>query len=112
MNCRFGWIASLVLLAGLPNLGRSENTPFTVELELSGKRVEGTPLAWSKSDVFLLSRDGHLLTFHPNEAKKYRKTSDHFVSFSPNDMRSQLKAEFGRDFDVTSTRHYLVVHPR
>ncbi len=112
MNCRIDWIAPLVLLASSPNWVGAENTPFTVELELSGKRVEGTPLAWSKSDVFLLARDGNLLNFHPNEAKNYRKTSDHFVSFTPNDMRSQLKSEYGREFDVSSTGHYLVVHPR
>jgi hypothetical protein len=111
MNRLTGSILSFVLLT-TSAMVRGENSPFTVELELSGKRVEGTPLAWSNSDVVLLARDGHLLNFHPNEAKRYRKTSDHFVSYSTNDMRSKLKTEFGRDFDVTSTRHYLVVHPK
>src|SRR5687767_11998699 len=85
---------------------------FTVELEVEGQRIEGTPLAWSKSDVFLLARDGHLWTFHPSDASRYRRTSDHFTSFSANDMRRTLKMEFGRQFDVSGTGHYLVVHPK
>lgn len=90
----------------------AENKAFTVEIEVEGRRVEGTPLTWSKSDVVLLARDGYLWNFSANEAKNYRKTSDQFSSYSPNDMRAQLKAEFGRTFDVSSTGHYLVVHPK
>ena len=112
MNCRRSIWLTLLVLSTSTHFTFAENTPITVEVELGGKRVEGTPLAWSKSDVFLLARDGNLLNFHPDEAKKFRKTSDHFVSFSANDMKYQLKSEFGRDCDVSSTRHYLVVHPR
>jgi hypothetical protein len=102
----------LFVLATFAPAAYAENASFTVEMELSGRRVEGTPLAWSKSDVFLLARDGHLLNFHPKEAKNFRKISEHFVSYTPIAMRSQLQEEFGRQFDVSSTGHYLVVHPR
>jgi hypothetical protein len=86
MNCRAILLTLLPLFLNAHAIF-AEKTPITVEVELGGKRVEGTPLAWSKSDVFLLARDGNLLNFHPNEAKKFRKTSDHFLSFSPNDMK-------------------------
>jgi hypothetical protein len=112
MRYSSGCVLCLFVLVFATKEAAAENTNFTVELELAGKRVEGTPLVWSKSDVFLLARDGHLWTFHPNEAKNYRKTSDHFVSLTINDMRARLKTEFGRNFDVSSTGHYLVVHPR
>jgi hypothetical protein len=92
--------------------GYAAEQQMLVELELEGKRIEGTPLAWSKTDVFLLARDGHLWNFSPSEATRYRKIADQFSSLSPNDLRGSLKSEFGRDFDVASTGHYLVVHPK
>lgn len=103
--------AALLLLGSLSTASTAWAQKFMIELELSGRRIEGTPLVWSKSDVFLLARDGYLWNFHPSAAAKYRKTSDHFTSLSPGDMRGTLKAEFGRHFDVSGTAHYLVVHP-
>jgi hypothetical protein len=84
---------------------------FTIELTVDGQRVEGTPLAWSGSDVFLLARDGHLWNFAPDQAANYRRTSGEFRGLSAADMRGQLKREFGAAFDVSGTGHYLVVHP-
>jgi hypothetical protein len=103
-------LLSLTTLLVVSNVARAEK--FMVELEVDGQRVEGMPLAWSKSTVLLLARDGHLWNFHPSDAAKYRRTSDHFTSLSANDMRGSLKSEFGRSFDVSGTGHYLVVHPK
>jgi hypothetical protein len=100
------WAAALVSFC------RADGQHPLVEVDLDGRRIEGTPLAWSKTDVFLLARDGHLWNFDPKSAANYRKVSDHFTSYSPNDMRTALRTEFGREFDVSGTGHYLVVHPK
>ena len=111
MNRSFLGVVTLFAgLLAISNVSRAEK--FMVELEVDGQRVEGTPLAWTKSTVFLLARDGHLWNFHPSDAAKYRRTSDHFTSMSASDMRGGLKIEFGRHFDVSGTGHYLVVHPK
>lgn len=99
----------IVCCAVLPaRLGAQQ---YTVELELQGRSVQGTPLAWSASDVMLLGRDGYLWNFAPGEVKGFRKVSDGFRGYSQADMRAQLAAEFGRGFDISGTGHYLVVHP-
>lgn len=103
-------LAGILVFAAWPRSAAGERP--LIELELEGRRLEGMPLAWSKSDAFLLARDGHLWNFRPGDATKPRKISDHFTSLSPNDMRGTLKAEFGKGFDVSGTGHYLVVHPR
>lgn len=105
-----GWLLTLICCSGGVVHGASPT--ILVELEVGGRRLEGAPLAWSASDVLLLARDGRLHNFHPGEARNYRKKSDHFVSYSSGDMRSQLKSEFGKGFEVSQTGHYLVVHPR
>ena len=85
--------------------------PITIELELNGQRIEGSPLLWSGSSVHLLARDGKLFEFHPHQAKNFRKTGAGFRSYSQGEMRAELIREFGRGFDVSGTGHYLVVHP-
>lgn len=102
----------MLLVLSVIASAESRAEKFMVELEVAGKRIEGTPLVWSNTDVFLLARDGHLWTFDPKQAERYRRTADHFTSLSAADIRSTLKEEFGRQFDVSGTGHYLVVHPR
>jgi len=85
--------------------------PFTIELDLNGRHIEGSPLVWSNSNVHLLARDGSLFEFRPQEAKNFRKLGAGFRSYSQGEMRAELIREFGRGFDVTGTGHYLVVHP-
>lgn len=98
------WLASLVSAA--------HGQKWSMELELRGQRWEGSVLRMSDEQVFFLERGGRLLEFRPSEPKNYRKTSTGFRSYSQSEMRGQLLREFGRDFEVSGTGHYLVVHPR
>lgn len=82
-----------------------------VRVELSGRPLAGMSLFWSKSDAVLLSRDGRLWFFRPGEAQNVRRTQDEFRAFTSTRMVSELAAEFGAQFEITSTGNYLVVHP-
>ena len=73
--------------------------------------VEGTPVAWSDDRVLLLSRNGSLWQFAPQQAQDYRLISHHFRPYSQSEMRGQLLREYGDRFDVSGTGNYLVVHP-
>jgi hypothetical protein len=42
----------------------------------------------------------------------FQQTTTHFSSYSSSAMQARLRQEFGRELEVTSTGHYLVVHPR
>jgi len=83
----------------------------TVQLQLDGTLVEGTPVAWSDNRVLLLSRNGFLWQFAPQQAQDYRLISQHFRPYSQSEMRGQLLREYGDRFDVSGTGNYLVVHP-
>jgi len=84
----------------------------TLSLDLDGQRLEGNPIFWNSSEMCLLSRDGTLKVFDPHQAKNVRTTSGTFYSYSSNEMRASLYREFGKNFDVSGTGHYLVVHPK
>ena len=55
---------------------------------------------------------GKLYEFNPKTAKEAQKTSPRFFGYSPSEVKGQLQKEFGKQFDVSATRHYLVVHPQ
>jgi len=85
---------------------------FMFSVNVEGQVLEGKPLAWNAKQFFLLGRNGQLHEFHPKRATNAKKTSSHFAGYSFAEMRSQLQQEFGQLYDVSTTQHYLVVHPR
>ena len=87
-------------------------TQMTMEALVHGQRVEGSPLAWSGSKVYLLTRNGAMTEFSPGEAQDYHKTSESFSPYPPSMLRGMLQQEFGPKFDVTGTGHFLVVYPK
>ncbi len=79
---------------------------------VDGQMLEGRPLSWSADQMLLLGRDGQLYDFNPKLAKEAKKTSPRFFGYSPSEMKTALQQEFGKRFDVSTTRHYLIVHPQ
>jgi len=85
---------------------------FMFRATVDGEKIEGKPLAWTDSQMYLLGRDGRLHSFDPQEAKDANKTSPTFVGFTFPEMRRELYREFGDSMQITTTKHYIVVHPR
>jgi hypothetical protein len=85
---------------------------FMIKARVAGNLLEGAPLSWSEDRIYLLARDGALVNFRPGEAQDYHKSSPRFYSYTTSEIRERLYTEFGPEFDVTGTGHYLVVHPR
>lgn len=103
------WLGAILIILLVCSPAHAQK--FTIALELQGRQVEGTPLAWTDSDVTLLQRDGALLNFSPAHVRNFRKTANGFQSYSQGELRGQLAGEFGSEFEVSGTGHYLVVHP-
>jgi Protein of unknown function (DUF1570) len=80
-------------------------------LDVAGHALEGTPLAMTDEKVILLTRDGQLTEFAPQEASNYARLPGAFHSYSQAEIRGQLLREFGQGFEVSGVGHYLVVHP-
>ncbi len=101
----------LAALAAAPATGVRGGDDYMIKAIVKGEFVEGQPLSWSERKVFLLARDGQLISFNPAEATDYRKSSPRLYAYSTGEIRGKLYREFGSRFDVTGTGHYLVVHP-
>lgn len=103
--------ATILLISG--GGGHADSPPdWMVQLSLHGQSIEGRPLAWNPGEVHLLGRDGRLWEFAPQDAKDFRRTSNHFQPYSPSEIRAALLRELGQNFEVSGTEHYLVAHAR
>ncbi|MHB1033623.1 MAG: DUF1570 domain-containing protein [Pirellulales bacterium] len=109
MMLRMGMLLATLLWAASGNAG--EPVPWTLQVEVRGAVIEGTPLAWSERQVLVLGRDGRLWDFKPSEAKNFRKMSSTFRPYSAAEVRDLVYRQLGRQFEVSGTSHYLVAHP-
>jgi hypothetical protein len=101
----------LVLLTLIASWNSAPADEFMFRARVDGRMLEGKPLSWSAEQMLLLGRDGRLYEFNPKLAKEAKKTSPRFFAYSPSEMKTALQQEFDKRFDVSTTRHYLVVHP-
>jgi Protein of unknown function (DUF1570) len=104
-------LAPVVLVATLLVSQRASAVDFMFRATVDGETFEGKPLAWTDYEMHLLGRDGRLHDFNPQDAKDARRTSPDFVGYTAPEMRRELYREFGDSMDLTTTKHYIVVHP-
>lgn len=102
--------AIATLLVTLPSTALASD--FMFEATYDGRLIEGRPVFWNDSEVMLLARDGVLHTVDPKKAENARRTSSSFEGYNSTEMRAELYKEFGDRFAITSTGHYLVLHPQ
>lgn len=103
-------LAAICLAAG--SAGATGPSYETLEVDFGKGPTEGMALLWSNDAVHLLGRDGRIWEFAPRDAKSLKKVAPRFQSYPAADMRAQLQRELGPSFEITSTGHYLVAHPR
>lgn len=83
--------------------------PPMMELAVGDKKVEGKIVAQTSGGWWLVGQDGRLSVFKSSEVSKSRQLSPQFHGWNSSIMKDQLRREFGRPYEVASTRHYLVV---
>lgn len=84
---------------------------FMITAQVGGRQLEGQPLLWDSREMALLGRDGVLYRFANKDAQQARKTRHGFSSYPASEMKTRLRLEFGKRFEVRSSSHFVVVHP-
>lgn len=102
-------IVGLLVLVASPLL--ADETSKSVEVRTGKIATAGTLLAQGKHKAMLLDRTGRLHDVDLS-ASTMKPLSGHFQPLSVTEIRNQLSREFGNDFEVGTTRHYLVVASR
>lgn len=83
-----------------------------IDFSYLGERIQGTPLAWSENTLCVLCRDGRLLYLDRDKASDFRKIADRFQALDFPNFKAAVLREFGSDFSVTSSTHYLIISPQ
>ena len=103
-------LCPLALGSGLPAVGQ---TPAMVEFWASGKLKKGLPLVDLAHEMVVVSRDGWMHSLDPRKpGTKIRPIDERFQPSSVTELRNELRAEFGRKYEVLSTKNFLVVQPQ
>ncbi|MFU7561556.1 DUF1570 domain-containing protein [Stieleria sp. JC731] len=63
-------------------------------------------------EIIILGRDGQLHTVRSPDKDRIRNIDAVYEPATIMEMRSELQKEFGRDFEVLTTQHFLIVQPR
>ena len=83
-----------------------------VELRLGDDVVEGRIVERGNGWCALYDREGRMHTVDLNQVTRFRKVSSTFAPHSQLTLRTSLLKEFGNDFEVATTRHYVVCAPQ
>lgn len=105
----FGVIAFGLTIAAKPTFAAS---PGLIEFQLGQDAHRGIPIMDFSSELIVLGRDGQLHTLKGQAKDNVRNLKSPYEPATTAEMRSRLQREFGRDFEVLTTQHFLVVQPR
>nr|WP_236696659.1 DUF1570 domain-containing protein [Rhodopirellula islandica] len=87
--------------------------PGLVEFRIGNKWQSGLHLIESQDESLVIGRDGWLHTISRTEkSESMRSVTGKFLPTTSVELRNQLRAEFGREFEVIATQNFLVVQPR
>ncbi len=86
--------------------------PALLEFQQKGKTYRGKLVAHDEDHCWLMARDGQLSQLRFRDVSKFRRVSPRFERFTAAELRDQLRREFGKEYDVTGTEHYLVCAAR
>jgi len=102
-----------MLVTQLLSSSLQAKSPRMVEFFLDGRSQSGLALANSRSEMIVIARDGAMHTLDPKRPElRLRPIDAKFSAASTAEVRNELRAEFGPEFEVRSTTNFLVVQPR
>jgi len=107
------WTLIVTVLSGITASASETETKNSSPVEVRTGKTDttGKLLARSKDRATLLDRAGRLHEIDL-QASTLKPLNGSFQSLPTTELRNQLSREFGKDFEVGATRHYLVLAPR
>ena len=83
-----------------------------LEVRIGESKYSGTIAAQDAERFWLLQRDGRLDDFAIPDVTDYEPLASRFAAMSATELRDGLVGEFGRNYEVAGSAHYLVVAGR
>lgn len=105
----FGLTWSALVMGTFPHSASAQDT---ISVSFNEKTFVGKPLFTSAHQTVLLARDGRIRRLPGTNTAAITDLNEEFKGYSHTDLESRLRREFGPRFEISFTRHYVVVHPR
>ncbi len=112
MKIRAGFVGLGWMIITLAAKSASAGPPVYLELKLKEANHRGKLVAMDKSSAWLMTREGKLNELLIRDIKGMTQLSSRFKPYSAAELRDSLRREFGRDFEVAGSGHYLVCAPK
>lgn len=108
-----GFWGLLFLFAFVPKLEAEEfQGRVTFRVKVDGKQVLGRPVEFTSHHLIMLRRDGRMMRYQLDQIDEVKKIANHFQPYSPQKLNAHYRKMFGDRYEVTTTRYYVVVHPK
>lgn len=78
-----------------------------LELKIDDEAHVGRVLAKDQRNCWLMERDGRVQEIELDAVTDFRRVSPHFRRFGTTELRDELRREFGTDYEIAATTHYL-----
>jgi hypothetical protein len=109
MISRHNFTVILVFLCLLSCCPRTKGESNLVEFTTQGKKVRGLRLVEFANETVVIGLDGWLHSLAPDHT--VQPIDGSYEPLPAAQLRNELRAEFGRDYEVIATNHFLVVQP-
>jgi len=86
----------------------AEAGPALLEVKLRGKAYQGKLVARDNQVCWLMARDGRLFNFQIDKIEAISEAAPQFRRYSKAEIRDILRREYGQEFEVVGSEHYLV----
>lgn len=83
----------------------------TIKFPHDGKNFYGSPLGFDGKQLALLRWDGRVSYLPASVEKKIELIDHNFLPYTNEELKERLQKEFGSRYAVSTTEHYVVVHP-
>ena len=93
-------------------LAKQMSGQATIKLKHDGKSYYGTPLAFDGKAIALLRWDGRVSQLPATKKTPIEVIDRNFLPYTKEELKERLKKEFGSRYVVSTTEHYVVVHPQ
>lgn len=101
-----------VMVLGLIGCAHCAVAAPLLELTVGSDSYVGKSLGHDSQICWLAQQDGRVTKVTLQNVTSFRRIDDSFRSWETVDIRNQLRREFGRDWEIVCTGHYLVCAPQ
>jgi len=108
----FHAMTACVAALAIAGIAEAGNGPRLIEVADDLQTYTGMIVAKSSSECFIVDQFGRQAQLPISNLKKFSVVAESFRPASQNEFRRKLQAEFGSEYEISTSKHYVVCGTR